>query len=373
MIETKIKLNGAIPQENSIKEELKLKVSSLSMIEQGNLTFSDCSKLYFACFEKINSTILFENNIIHPEKLIEFIEKRYEGKILKKFFRQDYHYNTKKMIIANIIFILNDEMIIDITIHGTAMILFNEKGEDKAQCLANEFKKFTFKKKHDLHKINILLKKGIVMDLVELINKKPDLVIGKNYNDDLSALHKKIVIDINKYNEGGLFLFHGAPGTGKSTYIRYLIHCTKKKVIFMTPKLAGNLDSPQLLNLLLENSNSILVIEDAEDLLQSRDSGMNPYISMLLNLTDGLLGGNLGIKIICTFNGNFNKIDSALLRKGRLIAKYEFKELSIEKAQALSDSLGFKTTIDKPLTLAEIYNQAEENFNVNGERKRIGF
>jgi hypothetical protein len=57
----------------------------------------------------------------------------------------------------------------------------------------------------------------------------------------------------------------------------------------------------------------------------------------------------------------------------RLIAKYEFKELSIEKAQAHSDSLGFKTTIDKPLTLAEIYNQTEENFNLNGERRRIGF
>ena len=100
---------------------------------------------------------------------------------------------------------------------------------------------------------------------------------------------------------------------------------------------------------------------------------MNPYISMLLNLTDGLLGGNLGIKIICTFNANFNKIDSALLRKGRLIAKYEFKELSIGKSQSLSDSLGFKTMIEKEMTLAEIYNQSEEDFGGKGERRRIGF
>jgi hypothetical protein len=32
------------------------------------------------------------------------------------------------------------------------------------------------------------------------------------------------------------------------------------------------------------------------------------------------------------------------MRKGRLIAKYEFKELEVEKAQQLSNKLGFEQT-----------------------------
>lgn len=67
-----------------------------------------------------------------------------------------------------------------------------------------------------------------------------------------------------------------------------------------------------------------IVIEDAEDLLVSRDTNHNSGISMLLNLTDGLLGQSLGIQVICTFNTHVSNIDRALLRKGRLIALYEF-------------------------------------------------
>lgn len=57
-------------------------------------------------------------------------------------------------------------------------------------------------------------------------------------------------------------------------------------------------------------------------------------------------------------------VDNALMRKGRLIAKYEFGKLSIEKAQRLSDHLGFDTVINKPMTVAEISNQDEKEFEI---------
>ena len=53
-------------------------------------------------------------------------------------------------------------------------------------------------------------------------------------------------------------------------------------------------------------------------------------------------------------------VDNALLRKGRLIAKYEFGNLGIAKAQALSNHLGFDTIISKPMTIAEVANQHEK-------------
>jgi len=66
-------------------------------------------------------------------------------------------------------------------------------------------------------------------------------------------------------------------------------------------------------------------------------------------------------------------VESALLRKGRLIAQYEFKELETDKAQKLSDKLGFSTEINSPTALTDIYNQEEKSFGKNKNRIPIGF
>jgi hypothetical protein len=66
-------------------------------------------------------------------------------------------------------------------------------------------------------------------------------------------------------------------------------------------------------------------------------------------------------------------VDSALTRKGRLIAKYEFAELEVAKAQALSNKLGFTSNISSPMTLAAVYNQNETEFGATGYRRSVGF
>jgi hypothetical protein len=68
------------------------------------------------------------------------------------------------------------------------------------------------------------------------------------------------------------------------------------------------------------------------------------------------------------------KIDSALLRKGRLIAEHKFDALPVEDSQALIDSLGFQHTADKPMTLTEIYNLSEVEYKSEEKsRQTIGF
>ena len=52
----------------------------------------------------------------------------------------------------------------------------------------------------------------------------------------------------------------------------------------------------------LENWNKVLVIGDAEELITCREELRNSNLSMLLNLTDSLLGKSLGIQIITPFN-----------------------------------------------------------------------
>ena len=151
-------------------------------------------------------------------------------------------------------------------------------------------------------------------------------------------------------------LLHGKPGTGKTTYIRYLINKINKNKIFVPPNLTELLSDPGFIPFLMENPNSILFVEDAENVLRSREDGHhNQAVSNVLNITDGLLSDCLNIQIVATFNTNIKNIDPALLRKGRLIAQYEFKPLVPERAEKLADSLKIWLDDIDNLTVADIY------------------
>lgn len=203
--------------------------------------------------------------------------------------------------------------------------------------------------------------------------KNPKLNLNLLYNDDFKVIHDSILENIKKKKSKGLYLFHGLPGTGKSTYIKQLIHQQNKQVIFLSPKLAGNLDDLGLTDFLLDNQNCVLVIEDAEELILSRDNHHNSKLSFLLNLTDGLLGESLGIQIIATFNTDLKNIDKALLRKGRLTSIYEFKPLTINKTNVLLKDLGHTIEVNESLSLADIFNFESNNNYEPKLRKAVGF
>jgi len=140
--------------------------------------------------------------------------------------------------------------------------------------------------------------------------------------------------------------------------------------------MAEGITAPNFLPFLLENKNCILVIEDAEKVIGTRESNdTNNGVSNILNMTDGILGDCLNIQIIATLNTTKEKIDPALLRKGRLIADYEFKELPIEKVKKLFEVLKIKEEVKKPLTLTEIYNYEDEENSTEKKDppRRIGF
>jgi ATP-dependent 26S proteasome regulatory subunit len=98
------------------------------------------------------------------------------------------------------------------------------------------------------------------------------------------------------------------------------------------------------------------LIEDAEPLLAARQSETRIQgVTNLLNMTDGLLNDMLNLQIICTFNVHLKKLDKALLRPGRLLARKEFKPLPPLDANILAQRLGIKYHFDSSASLSEIY------------------
>lgn len=200
-----------------------------------------------------------------------------------------------------------------------------------------------------------------------------ELDVEKNYNDDFVEVHQ-IVNDALQEDKSGLILLHGAPGTGKTSYIKSLLSTHQDtSFIFIPNDFVNELLQPDFITFLIAHKNAVLVIEDAEKVLISReDENRNSVVSTILQLTDGLFSDYLNIKAICTFNTSIQKIDKALLRKGRMIAFYEFKALSYDKTNQLLTSLGQKPA-DKELTLAEIFNYQDKSFNASKGNNVIGF
>lgn len=213
------------------------------------------------------------------------------------------------------------------------------------------------------------------LDLQDFEIEIPKMDIETNYGPEWLSKHEELMEILSFKKKKGIALLHGLPGTGKSMYIRHLISSLseRKTVIYLPNQLIPCITDPGFIPLMAEYSGSILIIEDADEAIKSRKNG-GGTVDKLLNLADGILSDFLGMQIICTFNNDLSSIDEALLRKGRLILKHEFGKLDVEAAQKLSDELGFKTTIEDPMTLAEIYNQEDSLSDIEKkETKKIGF
>jgi SpoVK/Ycf46/Vps4 family AAA+-type ATPase len=301
---------------------------------------------------------------------MKFLETEFSDSIGNKHEIKEFNNRVRGTCIKKTIYVLQKEIIVFVETHS--VVIANSSSQDEAaEQLIQKLKRFYYKATHN-REIGIVIATSDGLDTHGLKVTNPQIDLKLNYNEDLLPMHEKIMRSLRTKNKSGIYLLYGCPGTGKSTYIRHLIRSIKKKVLFIPPSLAQNFDAPSLSKLLIENANSVFVIEDAEQLLTSRTQERNSSISMLLNLTDGLLVESLGIQFIATFNTEISSIDKALRRKGRLIAQYEFKPLELKRTHALLNKLGHPSSnVKKPLTLAEIFNFNEDDFP-DEQRTRIG-
>lgn len=321
-------------------------------------TFLDTKILYLYCFNGL-PCLNFINNVdgekafaMFKEKFQHLISNVHQYKWYKRQ-KKKYQFDKTVVILKNNCLLEFDDSYCEILHDGTQAAFIQELTD-----LVNLFKE---KQRKQPQEINLIVKTGRGLDLKAMEIKRTKLAIDLFYESDFSETDALIQKRLNAKNDKGIVLLHGLPGTGKTTYLRYLIGKIKKRVLFLSPTVADNLMDPEFVELLIDNPNTVLIIEDAENIIMDRRHSNSSSVSNLLNISDGLLADFLNVQLICTFNNSLTLVDSALMRKGRLIAKYEFGKLGVKKSQALSDHFGNSTIINKPMTIAEIANQHEKD------------
>ena len=288
-------------------------------------------KLFLALFNSIPSQIIDYD--IDGLKFAEAFHRQYKLEIVNSHYtlrlRRRIGGETEE-IKDDQFFIFEQPLLVYIDVQNeTVKILFDKTTEKQALTIKDSLKKFVVVPKEDIPEMHLITRSQQGLDLTAMNLLKMNTDLSAHYNDDFLNTHNTILKRLMTPKDKGVVILHGDPGTGKTSYIRYLISNVTKKVIFLPPNLAQNITGPELINLLIENPNAILIIEDAENILVDRDkTGVSP-VSAILNISDGLLSDCLQIQIICSFNTSLDNVDKALLRKGRLIAKYDFQPLTV--------------------------------------------
>jgi len=377
-----LKLNNI--KKISFNEKLSLSFfdveAFIEMEDSNDAYFSYCSEINHIAYhyKKINgfypTTYKFADNI-NCLKFLDDLFKHYvvpENSYKKMTFETLHESKIPIFIIS-----FSRDLVLHIDSDNSGTIFYNIKDESNENSML--YKVLGLLKSHKnpritKNKIYIVYKSNNGFSKKGFNIKKINVNLEENYNDDFLEMSSKIIFGLNSRDKTNLVILSGEPGVGKTTYIRYLASKLRKNIIFVSPDMVSSITDPAFIPFLMDNNDSILIIEDAEPALEKRALGTrSSAVSNVLNLTDGLLSDCLNISIVATFNTDSKTIDEALLRKGRLLMNYKFEKLNIEKSKKLLKKLGHsEVEVTEPMTLSDIYYYGNDN-NISKKNKKIGF
>jgi ATPase family associated with various cellular activities (AAA) len=179
---------------------------------------------------------------------------------------------------------------------------------------------------------------------------------------------KEQVLGVLAKKCAGIHLLRGEPGTGKTSFIRYLVEVlrTTHRFYFLPSYEYARVGNGALIEFLHNerdvhpNLQFVIVMEDAEAVLMPRKIDTGFSVSALLNLADGLLGEGLNLQFMCTVNCEIAELDAAIVRPGRLRTARDFRLLTHSEAIELAQHLGLPVPRERrEYSLAELYNPDE--------------
>lgn len=186
---------------------------------------------------------------------------------------------------------------------------------------------------------------------------------------------------------GRIAILNGEPGTGKTHLIRSMLQQLDCVFLIVPSNMIDSLDKPAFVPLLMSIKNEqekpiILIIEDGDVCLVPRKSDNISTIASLLNLSDGIMGAIIDIKMIISTNAEIRDMDAAIMRPGRLCRNIYVGPLPYEQANKVFKRLmgdeNVNLDFQRLYTLAEIYDRYNTRDMTQGSslpttKKVIGF
>jgi len=324
--------------------------------------FLDVNTIYLFHFNELPS--LHFRKFIDGEKAFKAFKSTFGDRIVKTHQYRWFSKRKKRFQFDKTVLVLDNHFIVEFD-NNYCEVLHNNEQPEFLEAIDHLVRQFKEKQRKEPLEMNLIVRTYEGFELRSMEIKRTKLDLDLFYPDDFTETDELIRKRLRQKKDKGIVLLHGLPGTGKTTYLRHLIGRIKKRILFVPSDVASDMLNPDFIKLLIENPDTVLIIEDAENIIMDRKVKAGSSVSNLLNISDGLLADCLNVQLICTFNSPLTMVDSALLRKGRLIARYEFGKLSVSKSQKLSNHLGFRTIITRPMSIAEIAGQHEKTEKID--------